>query len=77
MPAHPDMSNLRRILGGLLDDPAFLPEEGNLRLGLRHRHPLPTLYSGWCDHESRSAPWFPNTTRTSSGTLTWILGYRG
>ena len=47
MPAHADVSNLRRILAGLLDDPAFLPEGGNLGFGLRHRYPFPTLYEGW------------------------------
>ena len=51
MPPHADVRNLRRILGGLLDDPAFLPEGGNLGFGLRHRYPFTTPYDGGRDRE--------------------------
>ena len=43
-PAHADVSNLRRLLGGLLDNPEFLPEGGTLGFGLLHGYPFPKVW---------------------------------
>ena len=43
-PEHADVNNLRRMLGGLLDDPEFLPEGGTLGFALRHGYPFPVLW---------------------------------